>query len=117
MDADRSRDDDGRTREVVVPLRTYKAVTVFSTLIAIVSVILGFAFLDAATSGTGPLFAVVSFLPGIPGVGGDVLALLGALLGLGFIGFGAATYVMGTRFRTEGMGKAQEDSDEPSDNE
>lgn len=108
------RSDDPDSREVVVPLRTYKAVTVFSTLVAIVFVILGFGFLDAATAGVGPL-AVLFERIGIPD--GDAFTLVGALVGLSCIGFGAGTYVLGTRFRTAGMGKAQDDSDEPSDNE
>ena len=110
------RSDDPDSREVVVPLRTYKAVTVFSTLVAIVFVILGFGFLDAATASVGPL-AVLFERIGIPGMDSDVFTLVGALIGLSCIGFGAGTYVLGTRFRTAGMGKAQDDSDEPSDNE
>jgi F0F1-type ATP synthase assembly protein I len=108
-----SSSDDG-PREVTVPLRTYKAVTVFSTLIAIIFVIFGFGIIDAATAGTGPL-AVLFEVVGLPEFGG-VATLVGVLLGLGFIGLGAGTYVLGTRFRTAGMGKAQDDSDEPSDN-
>ena len=116
MTPDSSRNDDsGRAREVTVPLRTYKAVTVFSTLVAIVSVVLGFAVLDAALSGTGPLLALLDAV-GLP-TGGEAFALVGALAGLALIGFGATTYIFGTRFRTEGMGKAQEDSDEPRGNE
>ena len=40
-----------------------------------------------------------------------------ALVGIGFIALGAGIYVLGTRFRTEGMGKAQDDSGEDSSNE
>ena len=100
---------------MVVPLRTYKAVTVFSTLVAIVCVIVGFGVLDAALSGTGPLVALFDFV-GVS-VDGGVFAPVGALVGLGFIGLGGATYVFGTRFRTEGMRKAQDDGDEPSNDE
>jgi F0F1-type ATP synthase assembly protein I len=108
--------DDSGPREVTVPLRTYKAITVFSTLIAIVFVIIGFGFLDAATVGTGPLAVVFDFLS-VAGIGGGVATLVGALVGLTFIGVGAGTYVFGTRFRAAGMGKAQEDGDESSGNE
>ncbi len=106
------QNDDG-PREVTVPLRTYKAITVFSTLLAIGFVIFGFAVLDAATAGVGVLSVVFDFV----GVSGDAFTLVGALVGLAFIGLGAGIYVLGTRFRTEGMGKAQEDGDELSDNE
>ena len=108
------QNDDGGPREVTVPLRAYKSITVFSTLLAIVFVILGFAVLDAVTAGTGPLAALFGLAPGL---GGDAFTLVGALVGLAFIGLGAGTYVLGTRFRTEGMGKAQEDGDEPSNDE
>lgn len=109
------RNDDNGSREITVPLRTYKAITVFSTLLAIVFVIFGFAVLDAATAGVGPLSVLFDFL-GVA-ADSDSFTLVGALVGLSFIGLGAGTYVLGTRFRTEGMGKAQEDGDSSSDNE
>lgn len=115
MSENRSDNDDG-AREVTVPLRVYKAVTVFSTLIAIVFVILGFGFLDAATGGIGPLAVLFDVLP-LPEIGGGVAMLVSAIAGLVCIGLGAGAYVFGTRFRAEGMGKAQDDSDGPSDNE
>ena len=116
MSSDSSRPDgESGPREVTVPLRTYKAVTVFSTLVAIVCVILGFAVLDAAVSGTGPLLSLLDFA-GLSG-SGDAVTLVGALVGLALIGLGGGTYVFGTRFRTEGMGKAQDDSDELSGDE
>ena len=109
--------DDGGGREVVVPLRTYKAVTVFSTLIAIVSVLFGFAFLDAATAEAGPLPVLFDVLDVPLPIGPDVAGLVLVLIGLALIGLGAAVYVLGTRFRTTGMRNAQDDSDEPSGNE
>lgn len=112
----RSDSDDNGPREVTVPLRTYKAVTVFSTLIAIGFVVLGFGFLDAATAGLGPLAVVFDFLP-MPSVGSEIATLVGALVGLACIGVGAGTYVLGARFRTEGMGKAQGDGDESPNDE
>lgn len=108
---------DGGGREVVVPLRTYKAVTVFSTLIAIVSVLFGFAFLDAATAEAGPLPVLFDLLDVSLPIGPDAAGLVLVLLGLALIGLGAAVYVLGTRFRTTGMRNAQDDSDEPSGNE
>jgi hypothetical protein len=110
-------DGSGGGREVVVPLRTYKAVTVFSTLIAIVSVLFGFAFLDAATAEAGPLPVLFDLLDVSLPIGPDAAGLVLVLLGLALIGLGAAVYVLGTRFRTTGMRNAQDDSDEPSGNE
>ncbi|HET7323609.1 MAG TPA: hypothetical protein VFJ06_04695 [Halococcus sp.] len=107
--------DNNGPREVTVPLRAYKAVTVFSTLVAIVCVIFGFAFLDAATAGTGPLAVVFGFLS--IQTESNAFTLVGALVGFAFIGLGAGTYVLGTRFHAEGMGKTQEDSDQSSGDE
>jgi len=105
-------------RDVVVPMRLYKTVTVFSTLIAVVCVVFGFMLLDAATlnvSFLGNIVTGVLALVGV-GVGEGILSTAFAVGGLGIIGFGAGVYVVGTRFRAEGMGKSQEDSDEDSDN-
>jgi hypothetical protein len=105
-------------REVVVPMRLYKTVTVFSTLIAVVSVVLGFMLLDAATLNVSFLGGIVRALLSAAGVGvaDGILSTVFAAGGLGIIGLGAGVYVIGTRFRAEGMGKPQEDSDEPTDN-
>jgi len=105
-------------RDVEVPLRLYKTVTVFSTLIAVVSVVFGFVLLDAATLQVSLLRRAVVGALGVVGVApdGDLLSAAFAAAGLLSIGFGAAVYVLGTRFRARGMGKSQEDSDEPSDN-
>ena len=113
-----SDDSEGasESREIVVPLRAYKAVTVFSTLLAIVCVILGFGFLDAATGGAGPLSVLFETI-GLADAGGSLFTLVSALVGIGFIALGAGIYVLGTRFRTEGMGKAQDDSGEDPSNE
>ncbi len=93
---------EGRSRDVVVPLRLYKTVTVFSTLFAIVFVLGGFVLIDAATdratadvSEIDPLLAIV----GVAGIVG-----------------GATIYAFSTRFRAEGMGKPKDESDEPSNN-
>ena len=112
------RDGGTRTagRDVVVPMRLYKTVTVFSTLIAVVSVVFGFMLLDAATLNVSFLSAIATGVFGLIGVGvaDGVLSTLLAAVGLGAIGFGGGVYVVGTRFRAEGMGKPQDDSAENS---
>jgi len=103
---------------VVVPLRLYKTITVFSTLIAVVGFIAGFILIDAATLQVSLLRTVVVGLLSSVGVApsADLLTALLALAGLSLIAGSAATYVVGTRFRAQGMGKSQEDSGEVSDN-
>ncbi|MGZ0747750.1 DUF7315 family membrane protein [Haloparvum sp. AD34] len=105
-------------REVVVPLRLYKTITVFSTLIAVVGFILGFILIDAATLQVSLLRSVVVAILSTVGLvpSQDVLTALLALGGLSLIAGGAVVYVVGTRFRAQGMGKSQEDSREGSDN-
>jgi hypothetical protein len=106
-------------RDVVVPMRLYKTVTVFSTLIAVVSVVFGFMLLDAATLNVSFLGAAATGALRLVGVSvaDGILSTAFAVAGLGGIGFGAGVYVIGTRFRAEGMGKPQEDSDEDLDND
>jgi uncharacterized membrane protein len=115
--ADSSADADGR-RDVVVPMRLYKTITVFSTLIAIVGVVFGFVLLDAATIRLSLLRRLV--IGALRAVGvvppTTLLSAVLAVLGLASIGFGAAVYVLGTRFRARGMGNPQEDADESSSN-
>jgi len=101
VDIDRPRRaDDGS--DVVVPLRLYKTVTVFSTLFAVVFVLAGFVLLDSATNRATAELSEVDPVLGV--------------LGLASLVFGAAVYAFSTRFRTEEMGKAKDDSDEGSDN-
>ncbi|QIB73451.1 hypothetical protein GL213_11795 [Halogeometricum borinquense] len=104
-------------RDVVVPLRLYKTVTVFSTLIAVISVVVGFMFLDAATLNVSFVGALITDLRTTLGlsIADDVLSTILAVAGLAIIGFGAGVYILGTRFRAQGMGKSQEDSDEDSE--
>jgi len=90
-----------RSREVEVPLRVYKTVTVFATLIAVASVLAGFVLLDRATNRA-------QLAPS------DVDAVV-ALLGVGTIVFGAAVYAYSTRFRAAGMGKPNSDGGEADD--
>ena len=94
--------DNDEGRDVVVPLDVYKRVTVFSTLFAVICVVGGFVALDAATDRTqAPLSEVDPVV---------------ALLGLGLIVLGGATYAFATRFRAEGMGNAKDETDRRSDN-
>ena len=88
------RSDDPSSREVTVPLRVYKAVTVFTTLFAVVSVVGGFVALDTATNrARAPLSEVDTAL---------------ALGGLAMILLGSLAYAFSTRFRAEGMGKSKD---------
>lgn len=105
-------------RDIVVPMRLYKTITVFSTLIAVVAVVLGFVLLDAATLSLSFVRRAITGVLAAVGVGvaADVLTAVLALLGLTVIAFGAGVYIIGTRFRARGMGKSQEDSNEDSDN-
>ena len=90
-------------RDVEVPMRVYKTVTVFSTLFAVAFVLGGFLLLDRATDRATASLSEVD----------PVLAVLG-LLG---IVAGAAVYAFGTRFRAEGMGTPKDRPDEPPDDE
>jgi len=83
-------------------MRVYKAVTVFTTLFAVVTVVVGFALLDLATDRARAPISEIE----------PVLALVGIVLIVG----GAAAYAFSTRFRAEGMGKPKDDTDEGSDN-
>jgi hypothetical protein len=101
-------------REIVVPLRLYKTVTVFSTLIAIVTFVGGFILIDAATLQVSLLRTVIAGALASVGLtpSADVLTAALAVAGLASIVFGSTVYVFGTRFRARGMGKSQEDSGE-----
>lgn len=114
------------SREVVVPMRLYKVVTVFSTLIAVLAFVVGFSVLDLATKvlGNPEGSLVVRMVAGVLGRSPASLsswatgiALVTAVLGLGVIVAGAGVYVYATRFRTAGMGKPKDESDESSDND
>jgi hypothetical protein len=94
--------DDSRGRDVVVPERLYKTVTVFSTLFAIVSVVGGFVALDAATNrgAAAPSEVSVPF----------------AVLGVALIAAGGVVYAFASRFRARGMATDKDSDDEPTDN-
>ncbi|WP_149784540.1 DUF7315 family membrane protein [Halorubrum aquaticum] len=101
-------------REVVVPLRLYKTVTALSTLAAVVTYLVGFVLIDAATLQVSVVRRLIVFALGAVGIGlaADTLTALLAIAGVGSILLGTAVYVLGTRFRAQGMGKPQEDSNE-----
>jgi hypothetical protein len=99
-DPDAADGDGPRAREVEVPMRLYKTVTVMATLLAMVGVVGGFVLLDVATNRAQADLSEVD-----PVV---------ALLGLGLIVGGAATYAYSTRFRAAGMGKDKPDEGEGS---
>ncbi|RXK52048.1 hypothetical protein EAF64_02280 [Halorientalis pallida] len=85
-----------------VPMRVYKAITVFTTMFAIVTVVAGFVLIDSATNrATASLSEIQP---------------VAALFGIGLILAGAAAYAFSTRFRAEGMGKSKDDTDESTDN-
>lgn len=99
-------------REIVVPLALYKTITVFSTLAAIVTFFLGFLLLDAATLQASILRELIAFGLGVVGISlveSNLTSLL-AIAGLTSIATGSGVYILGTRFRAQGMGKAQDDS-------
>jgi len=101
-DRDGPESGDRGDRETVVPMRVYKAVTVFSTLFAMIGAILGFALLDSATNrATAELSEVNVVL---------------AMVGLASILLGAGVYAFATRFRAEEMGNAKDGDDEGSHN-
>jgi hypothetical protein len=81
-------------RDVVVPLALYKRITVFSTLFAVVAVLVGFILLDTATGRASRDLSEVNV----------VLAVAGLLS----IAAGAAVYAFSTRFRTAGMGNPKD---------
>jgi hypothetical protein len=116
----RTTDEPGRRgrRDVEVPMRLYKTITVFSTLIAVVTVVAGFFLLDAATLQVSFLRALIAGLLGAVGfsVPTGLLSTALAVVGLLVIAFGAGVYTLATRFRAEGMGNAQEAADEEETN-
>ena len=68
---------EGKQREVVVPLRLYKTVTVFSTLFAIFSVVGGFILVDVATERASAPASEIDIPIAIFGIG---LILAGAVV-------------------------------------
>ncbi len=106
-------DTDRGSRDVVVPMPLYKTVTVFSTLLAVVGVVGGFVLLDAAVMSGGVVRVAVNALLSVGGVrvSPSVWASLQPVFAVGgllAIALGAAVYVLGSRFRAEGMGRDDE---------
>jgi len=101
-------------RDVVVPMRLYKTITVFSTLIAALSILFGFILLDAATLEVSMLRGVIVAAIGVVGVTPDQGLLSGLLgvAGLSLMALGSGVFILSSRFRAAGMGNAQEDSNE-----
>lgn len=94
--------DDQRGRDVVVPDRLYKSVTVFSTLFAVIAVVGGFIALDVATNASRAAASEVNV----------VMAAFGVLL----IATGGLVYAFASRFRASGMAKDKDSGDETSGN-
>jgi hypothetical protein len=90
-------DTGGGGRDVEVPMDVYKAVTVFSTLIAVLFVVVGFVVLDEATQRATAAPEEVNIIL--------------AVVGLGTIALGAGTYAFSTRFRAAEMGNAKDGAD------
>ncbi|TQQ82035.1 DUF7315 family membrane protein [Halonotius roseus] len=101
-------------RDVVVPIRLYKTITVFSTLIATACILGGFILIDAATLQVSVLRRLL--LAGLEGVGlsvdQELFSAVLAIGGLSLMAAGTGVFVLSSRFRAPGMGNAQEDSDE-----
>jgi len=109
---------EGRARDVVVPIALYKRVTAYATLAAVVTVVLGFVMLDAATLNVSLTRQLVVGVLGAVGIDPSetLLTALFSVAGLGLIAFGAGVYVLGSRFRAPGMsgenGNSQDDDAE-----
>jgi len=101
-------------RDVVVPIRLYKTITVFSTLIATACILGGFIFIDAATLQVSVLRRLL--LSGLASIGlgvdQELFSAVLAIGGLSLMAAGTAVFILSSRFRAPGMGNAQEDSDE-----
>lgn len=104
----------GRGRDVIVPLRLYKTITVFSTLIAATSILAGFILLDAATLQVSVLRSLIVLAIEAVGITPDQGILTGLLgvVGLSLMALGSGVFILSSRFRTAGMGNSQEDADE-----
>ena len=101
-------------RDVVVPIRLYKTITVFSTLIATACILGGFILIDAATLQVSVLRRLL--LAGLEGIGlsvdQELFSAVLAIGGLSLMAAGTGVFILSSRFRASGMGNAQEDSDE-----
>jgi hypothetical protein len=106
---------------IVVPMRMYKGITVFSTLLAVVLVVFGFFMFDAATQDQNLIRQAVVGLLSLVGLEEPVGVLdVGfGLLGITMILVGAGSYILGTRFKTADMlgGDSAEETDDDADEE
>ena len=100
-------------RDIVVPIRLYKTITVFSTLIATACILGGFILIDAATLQVSVLRRLL--LAGLEGislsVNQELFSAILAIGGLSLMAAGTGVFILSSRFRAPGMGNAQEDSD------
>jgi len=101
-------------RDVAVPMELYKSITVFSTLLAVVFVLLAFVMFDAATLGRSFVRELVRDAFGVVGlsVGGQPLTIAFALVGFAFLVTGSGIYILGSRFRAAEMGNAKDEAGE-----
>ncbi len=106
--------NDGGGRDIAVPMEMYKSITVFSTLFAVVFVLLAFVMFDAATLDRSFVRGLVQDAFGAVGlgVGGQPLTIAFALVGFAFLTTGSGIYIVGSRFRAEEMGNAKNEADE-----
>lgn len=107
---------DGDRRTVAVPQPLFRVVVVFSTVLSILTILVGFVLLDAAiriyeNPGGSLVVAVAETLVGTADPYVTTLALVVALLGAAFVGLGIWTYAIGTRFRAS-RGKPKDGSAE-----
>ena len=118
-DTDSEQPDRREDGTIVVPMRMYKGITVFSTLVATALVVLGFFFFDAATRTDNWIRTSVSWLVGLTGwtPSTSVLNVTFGLLGVAVIVLGAGSYILGTRFKTAEMVEGTDDASESDDNE
>ncbi|MDY6765157.1 MAG: hypothetical protein SV377_05655 [Halobacteria archaeon] len=105
-------DDKKKRREVIVSERASKANTVFTTMISVILIFLGFAFIDFAI-GLGFIYYVVSVFDFVlslvgfrlvlpkPGSVSPLLQGVFSGIGIGLILLAGAIYVFSTRFKTK----------------
>ena len=114
--------DEGGSRDVAVPMPLYKTITVFSTLLAVLGVVLGFVLLDASVMRGGVVRVVVDAALSVfdvrvaPELWTRAQPVF-AVLGVASIGLGSTAYVLGSRFRAEGMGDDENEGVGDDENE
>ncbi|MEF8830698.1 MAG: hypothetical protein V5A23_04085 [Halobacteriales archaeon] len=111
--------ENGGRRTVTVPQPLFRVVVVFSTVLSILTILLGFVLLDTAiriyeNPDGSIVVAAAKTLVGTVDPHVPTLALAVALLGAAFVGGGIWTYAIGTRFRAS-RGKPKDGSAEERD--